>query len=384
MRRRWPWLLAGLLFVTLSAGWLGWRQLRLDAEAALTAAALPAGAASAAPALADAWLKPSASPMAGASSVASAIPRSRDADPEDEVIEICGLGRVSKRQAQGWNPMEMARAQASMNALEQRKDVALSRLSARLAVGSDRERVAARLVMKDVEGAAAIAARSRDAAAYRLGLLGCVPPAVPTAPSCRGLTTEGWLQLDPEDAAPWLRLAADARQRRDEAAAAAALEQALKRRKRGGSRPLLEAVQRGLGGAEDSVGMGLGLVEIVGVEAAFSDWSVLSLGRYCGAEAVKDGPHRARCERTARWLFENADDLTDAHVALSLADRVGLPADQRPFTQEQLKRGREHFVEQSASMAGMDCRSLASVVDWPGRILARGELEAALQAAGAR
>ncbi|MFG6415261.1 hypothetical protein ACG02S_15295 [Roseateles sp. DC23W] len=378
------WCRVALLAVVLAvvAGWWGWRGLQRDADAALAASA-PAAAAS--QGLAAAWLTPATDDRAALSVGASSAVRAANGEPraeEDEPMEVCGLGRVTQREMKRWNPIEMLKAKAQMDALERRKDAVLSQLSARMAVGSDGERVAARLLMADVEGAALIAARTQDATAYRLALLSCRGRETSASePSCRGLTAQAWSRLDPQDAAPWLWLMGDAVNRGDDVAAHEAMEQVLQRQRRSSSRPLLTAVRRASASAADAdaVGLGMAMVEVVGRDYALFDVSSLGVSRYCKAQAVRNDSRRAHCERLVRWQFKQAQDLMDAGVALAIADRVGLPADQRPYTREQLNQAQQKMTDESVHLLGLDCGSLARAADLPARLLDVSELERALQ-----
>lgn len=233
------------------------------------------------------------------------------ASAADESMELCGVGRYTRREMADLSPERLREVEARGNEMNRRSAVALSQLSARLAVGTDSERVAARLVMGDVEGAALIAARSGDAAAYRLAFLGCGAAAVQGASSCQDLTVERWARLDPEDATPWVHRAGEA----------------------------------------------------------------LALG---------DESRRARCGRVARWQFEHANSLVDGLTAAGIAERAGLPADQRPHTRQQLADGRRRALAQEAAEAGvkdngLDCRSLAFLARQPARLAQKPELQAALE-----
>ncbi len=299
-------------------------------------------------------------------------------------MEICRVGRFTRRQAEGWGAIEKLRMMAGMYALDQRKDAALSQLSARLAAGSDSERVAARLVMDDAEGAASIAARSSDAAAYRLALLRCRSQS-DAAPSCRALTVQAWQQLDPQDARPWARLVAQAWERKDEAAAAQAVEEMLQRRPRGTNSPLLESLYQAQDAVADVEARGLLVMELIGRDSLLSPWDgVFVFSRYCSADRLKDASLRARCERVARWQLQHATDLVEAGSATAIADRVGLPADQRPFTGEQLRRGQERFMAWSTQRLGMSCAELQHTSEWMVQRVQLGELKMALQAAADR
>ncbi|MFN3305537.1 MAG: hypothetical protein ACK44A_17755, partial [Roseateles sp.] len=106
-----------------------------------------------------------------------------------------------------------------------------------------------------------------------------------------------------------------------------------------------------------------------------------AFSRYCSVERLKLPAYAQRCERLARWQLAHAVDWMDAMLATTLADRVGLPNAQRPFTRDQLKLGQERLMDQSQQVLGFDCRSLRRTVDWAAQRVELGELRMALQAA---
>lgn len=369
--------LAALLLALAVGSGLGWYVLQRHADAALEAAAPASAPALGARALTGLWQPPAAgqADLPVAASAGSPAPPVATASPSDDVMEICGLGRVSRQAAKNWGPLELLRAKAQADALERRKEAAQSKLSARLSVGSDAERVAARLVMRDVEGAAAVAARSADPAAYRLGLMACEGLMENSAaPSCQGLSVQAWARLDPKDAEPWLHLASSAASRRDEAAAAEALDQAMQRRWRSSDRPLLQAVLGARDGGEDAVGLGLAVVDIIGIEAGLPLWSSVFAGRHCRPKAPSDPAQRSRCERYARWQFTHARNLMDARVAVGIAGRVGLPAEQMPYTQDQVERAQRRRAEEDSRAIDASCAGLARFTEYVAQQLADNEL----------
>lgn len=380
LKRGRRWLALGLLLFAGAAGWGGWLAIRPDDRWEPTSASTPTPTSSPNSVSPLAVVPRAGGSLAAQGTVASA-PMAGDAsaDPEKESVELCGFGRVTRQQVESWNPVEWVKLASYKNSLDQRKDAALSRLSARLAAGSDRERVAARLLMGDTEGAALIAVSTQDAQAYRLALLSCGTATL--APSCKSLSPHGWANVSPDDAGPWLQLLAEAVSEHNEAAAIEAVGQALQRRNLGPSRPLLRLAHGASAAVDDEVAFGLAVVEIVGRDAALPDVGPYAALRFCSKTAVADGTRRASCERLARWQFEQADSLIDGMVALAIADRIGLPDDQRPFTREQLTRGQTALID--AMPVGSDCRSLTSIAAWPARFSQQSELQMALQAAEA-
>lgn len=295
-------------------------------------------------------------------------------------VEVCGVGRLDRQAVEGWTPsVDGTPPPAWQRALELRKDAALNRLASRLAVGTAHEQVAARLLMRDAEGAAAIAARSTDPAAHHLGLVGCARWG---APSCAALTTQAWVRLDPGDARPWMRLMYDAVRKRDEAAAAEALEQVLARDRRSSSSPLLDAVVQASAAVDDRAGLALALIDVIGQEAAILDSGVMATERYCSADKLKDAARRGQCERWANWQFKHADSLLDADFVTGLADRLSMPAAQRRFTREEVERARGWLIEDSSNALGFDCASLSRTADWVTRRARQGELQLSLKASG--
>jgi len=155
----------------------------------------------------------------GASGVAAAAQAARAAAVES--VDICGIGRVTAdAQFRDALPAWLTEAVSS---LQHREGQSRSQLAGRLAAGTDLEQVVARLLMDDMQGAALIAARTTDPAAYRLALVRCTGNDDPATPACRALSGEGWARLDPSDGRPWMRLMSLAVKRGDFAAAEDAL-----------------------------------------------------------------------------------------------------------------------------------------------------------------
>lgn len=379
MRHRRRWLGLAAVLLTVAGGGLGWQALRPPAPGGPPAPGAQASAA------APATLATRAATASAVAAVASAATRPAErgvgAEAVQESVEVCGVGRVTRQQVESGSASELAGLKAKADALEQRQAAARSQLSARLAVGSDVDRVAARLLMDDADGAAHIAARSGDAAAYRLALRACGSrQTTPASAGCRALSVQGWLQRDPQDARAWTAQMAEAWQRKDEAAATQALEQMLQREPRNIGSPLLEAMVKVQDALTDPEARGLLAVEIIGRDAALPLADLFALTRYCSAERVKEAVQHARCERLARWQLAHAHDLMDALTATALADRVGLPDRQRPFTGEQLRRGERLLLEQSMTMLALDCASLRRIGAWAAERVQQGELKQVLQA----
>jgi hypothetical protein len=303
----------------------------------------------------------------------------------DISVEICGVGRVSAAEL---NQMEdnpaapPAWIQAANAAATQRTDIARSQLAARLAAGSDVDRVASRLVMGDSEGAAAIAADSQDAQAYRLGLAGCrYGEQADASPSCRGLDVQGWIDRDPGDARPWMLLAYRALRSHDVVAAKDALEEALRRPRLSAGEPLIAAAMKEAPSAvADRVSLGMVAIEVMGRQAAIGDWSVVgAVGRYCNPDGLKEVQRVPLCQQLSRKVMDGADTLLEATAAQKTADRVGVPPEQQKYDAAKLKAAQGYFIDEASGVApGFDCPSIGRLADSFVDRAKRGELQLAL------
>lgn len=300
-------------------------------------------------------------------------------------VDICGFGPVpraelEKQAKEREAPPAWSVAAEAAQAL--RTNAARSQLASRLAAGTDADRVASRMVMGDNEGAAAIAAQSQDAAAYRLGLAGChYGEQLDANSNCRGLDVQGWIQRDPADARPWMLLAYRALQRRDAAAGKEALEEAMRRPKMSGAEPLIAAAMKDApSSVQDRAGLGLLSVEVMGRQAAMGDWGVTgALTRYCSVDALKDAQRQPLCQQLSRKVMDNADTLMEAQVAQKVADRAGVPADQQKYNAASLAAAQNYFTDESSDAAlGFDCTSLGRMGSFFVNRAQRGELQIAL------
>jgi len=387
-RRRWLWLCIAALPVIGGVAWVG----REAGDAGRPIAGPPTAPASESM-LAASVPRPVEQPAARVASASEATGSARTirqaADSTEDGVEICGFGRIPKAELERPEKQLVppAWAVAAEAAQAQRTNTAKSQLAARLAAGSDVQRVASRLVMGDNEGAAAIASRSQDAEAYRLGLQGCRygessdPP-----PSCRGLDVQGWIQRDAGDARPWLLLASQALQRRDVAAGKQALEEAMRRPKLSAGEPLIVAAMKDAPSAvADRVSLGSVALDVMSRQAAMGDWYVMTaLGRYCSAEGIKDGQRLPLCQQLSRKLMDAADTLGEATVAQKIADRVGVPADQQKYTAASLKTAQGFFLDEWGVGFGFDCASIGRMGDHFVDRAQRGELKIALAWANRR
>lgn len=100
--------------------------------------------------------------------VAGAAPDAEDIQIPSEGLEVCGVRRLPADELRRWKADPVLRAAEAQRLQVQMQEVGkagLAGISARLAAGNERQQVAARLLMRDTDGAALLAERSSDAQA---------------------------------------------------------------------------------------------------------------------------------------------------------------------------------------------------------------------------
>lgn len=294
-------------------------------------------------------------------------------------VEVCGYGRVPKAEFdKDPGDPRPARLVAAEMAQALRTDQARAQLSARLAIGSDAERVVSRMMMGDIDGAVLVAKSSRDAQAYHLALAACGYGEQSAAPgSCHGIDALEWAQRDPEDARPWMTLASRALWKKDVTAAKTALEEALSRPKLSGAEPFIAVTMRNSAAVvTDRASLGLLAVEVMGRQAAMGVWNVAGpLNRYCSVEGLKDGQRQALCQQLSRKVLDAADTFLEAKVAQKIAERTGVPAEQQKYTAARLMAAWDGFGKDFVNLMGVDCATLARSADFFVQRAQQGELQ---------
>lgn len=372
------------LLAAVGMGTAAWRETRRPGEAdvvGMPAADVPPLASIVTPP--DG--RPAAAPAAATSAVgASSAPESAGkpsggtVEIPPEGLNVCGIGHVSADELRLWadNLAEVPGWIKAREADTQRRvDAGLAQMAARLAAGAEHQQVAARLIMGDAEGAAALAERSSDALAYQLALTACATTSRTAAPSCVRLNSRRWAALDPSDARPWLRLAGEAQRRGDASGAEAVLAEAAARPRlsRGGN--LLETQVAPVAAlVPDAAVRAQALVRVVGMDAAMLDADSFVALRQCNGEALKHPEPLRQCRTLARQLLAASDDLLEASAMQRLADRVGVPPGQQAHDAATLEAAAEAFQQKATDVVGFDCASMERMNDFSAQRAAQGEL----------
>lgn len=373
---------AALALTVLGAALLvGWLRLA-EGPVEPGSAAVPAAPASTAAVIAT-----------GASTVVQAAvaarPAASAAPVDKEFVQVCGVGRLRRSELE---PSDGQPKPAWMQALDRQAEQGLVEVLMRLEAGTLRQRVAGAVLGKDVQAAALLAASTDDAATYRIALQACrkdadyrqtygyasqqrarlaasaasgfeipelpVPGAFPSA--CAALNLERLALLDPGDAWPWLLRLNDAYG--DEAAISQALYQVAQRRRLSANTWALTAAMADVVGAEPTPGETWALISAIGTDAA-SNWdgSLISVGRACRAEALRDANRRQLCERVARRAPDMAASAMDSRALHGLEERLGLPHSPQALSREDVDRALGGLTE--ASMRWMAEPTCAHVGD---------------------
>lgn len=372
-----------LVAAALGLGWAAWQQLAATAEPVAHGPSLS-------PPLPPASELPRAVLTAGDARVgdmaeSAALPAgqaSAQAQIPPEGLQVCGLGHVTAETLQGWVADALgARAwlQARETELEQRVDAGLARISARLAAGSEHQQVAARLLMSDVEGAALLAGRSSDAMAYRMALQSCGSARGASSPSCAGLSTQRWVELDPGDARPWLRLLNEVRARGDAAAVDAMLAEVAARTRLSRSQYLLEShVVPLLELVPDVATRALTLVKVIGMDGAMAGYEAAAPMKPCSGDELRRPQRLQHCRAIGRQMLAAADSLVEAQLAQKVAERAGVPPEQQAYDAATLKAAQGAWLDRLFSGIGADCASMARMSEVSVQRAAQGELALAL------
>lgn len=387
--KRWRWGLALVLLLLAMGGWRWWAAGDLPhqpdpADAASQSASAAAGEAGASGRALAGLAASAASGLAAAPADAGAwvnlaVGPETVAVPADG-FTFCGARRVSVDELKRW-VADRVRGRDEARRLEAQMQVAgkagLARASARLATGSERQQVAARLLMRDLDGAAALAERSRDVQAYQMALSACRGMGGSGAgPACARLSIQRWAELDPADARPWLRLMREAHLREDAAGVAAALAEAVSRPRWSRASSLLEGQLLAVADAVPDAGeLGNALVLAIGYDAAMDDtWDVLVLSsRACKGEALRDATRVAQCRALSTRILAQTHDLAEAQAAQALADRVGVPREQQAHDAATLQAAASHFHEVLPDV-NPTCESLQALRQFSAARVASGDL----------
>ena len=189
-----------------------------------------------------------------------------------------------------------------------------------------RWKIAKEAAAPHAEKLARLATASQDPVAYAFALFGCRLNREYGA--CTQLSIERWAQLESDNAAPWLHLAGDAVERKDEAALRAALLKASRARtsdSRGSS--TLQMAEHPAARALAAAPRLVYLSQLLGVYAALPTPPHLAVSRACSVEGLADPPRKKLCGDLATMMTERSTSLVELSLGTTIGERVGWPVE---------------------------------------------------------
>jgi hypothetical protein len=172
-----------------------------------------------------------------------------------------------------------------------------------------------------------LATTTSDPDAYALAIFSC--PGEPGKPGksesgdCALLSYAQWARIEPDNAVPWLYLAADAERRRDRSG----FEAALYRASQAQYSDLHEDQISGLIASDATVALPPAIqadlaIMLFGIQAAMPRPNLFVLLRYCGMDEQPDSNRVQTCGDLAATLIEDGSPL-EVHMGVSVAEQLG-------------------------------------------------------------
>ena len=203
------------------------------------------------------------------------------------------------------------------------------------AAGDDRVRAAGRLLqlraLPDVDAAAAlddlvrIATQSQDPAVYAAALEACTRARSSASSACGALGAWRWAALDPGNAAPWLRLAQEARDAGDDQALAAAIYQVSQsRRIDWHDDDLAVSAMRAIPRDASPLARTLDARAIADVRDAWTSPAYGGLATFCAAGA--DANRAPVCDASANLLVHDGGRAYETRLGIRMGHGLGWPA----------------------------------------------------------
>ncbi|MED5621038.1 hypothetical protein [Ideonella sp. BN130291] len=228
-----------------------------------------------------------------------------------------------------------------------------------------------------IDRLARLAAGTRDAAVYAMAIEGCRALRADEAGACQLLNRAQWARLDPDNAVPWLELAAEAHEQQQGSAEAEAMYRAaLARRSEMPAGLLPRLVERALGGQPHSLGLTLALSASWSVQAAWSLPPADQAYRYCAGDALEQPGRQTVCAALADTLAYRGSSVLDLAVAAALAHQLHWPEQRLRALQHERDALSDASRFQAAAL-DLSCESVDRLQGWMQRLGQGGELQAA-------
>lgn len=184
-----------------------------------------------------------------------------------------------------------------------------------------------------------LAMETDDPAIYALAMRQCRDDAYEMAPGpCQGLSWEHWAAIDPDNAIPWLWIAAKADQVGNQQRVEDALAKASAAISTEAPEAELSALAIGtLPSDATPLEKSVAGSEVTSILPGGAPIAVISL---CSQAAVQRSLRKKQCSAIASILAKQGSTLIDLVLAANLADRLGFPQDTRTVLSAEAKSAR--------------------------------------------
>jgi hypothetical protein len=230
---------------------------------------------------------------------------------------------------------------------------------------------------------------TQDPAIFALAIAKCTKGvddfAAPVA--CPQLTLDQWTRADPDNAVPWLQLAANARSKNNSAAEAAAFAHAAQAHRYESYKwSMFAFAESAMPGGITAAEQWFLTEQTLGVEAAMP-MPYITGPKYCSREAASDATVLRQCNAMADLLMNKSNSLLEFSLGKSLGARIGWPAEVIDALTQQLNASMEALDRMAPSDPNdqWSCDSVARgnafISEW-NRLGQRGLATAAIERSG--
>ena len=292
-------------------------QVVVSARAASVPTSLPRPARSPAPAQrAASAASPDIKPLTCDPAAADVKPSDADSAEAVRALNVALAARGSERAEAVRHYLMAASADLTVPAERERAGIPCDEPSC------EREIHAA--VLDSFDALARIAVRTLDPAIYAIAYQACRK----RERGCQMISARQWAHLDPNNAAPWFHVAAEAAAERNESGVAEAMYQVARAGRSDGYegvfvREVVAALPKSLTPAQH----GSIATHVLGVEAAWVSPGMHLSSRYCSGVATRDANRRQLCADVADLLFRRSNTVLEQTTGIGIGRRSGWSAE---------------------------------------------------------
>jgi len=180
------------------------------------------------------------------------------------------------------------------------------------------------VALEAFDALARIAVRTLDPAIYAIAYQACRK----RERGCQMISARQWARLDPNNAAPWFHVAAEAAAERNESGVAEAMYQVARASRSDGYegafvREVVAALPKSLTPAQH----GSIAAHVLGVEAAWVSPGMQLSTRYCNSVTTRDANRRQLCADVAELLFRRSNTVVEQTTGIGIGRRSGWSAE---------------------------------------------------------